>query len=90
MDEEPDLESGRMLGCVFVHKFLKLYHKDAIKGHSLLISVYASCFGLIEPEDRIHQARLLLEMIHDVKDYKFEDALDFLSFVREKQEGDAL
>lgn len=87
MDEDHELVlAARSRGVDFLRSFLQLYSQDTDMGVKMLFSVYVSCYSLLEDIDRTKSIALFSTMVMDIKNTKFEDPADFLSFVREKQE----
>ena len=68
----------------FVIGFCRVHHESNQQARVLLVSSFATCFGLMSPEDRVRTVEAILTIAKDINVEKFEDGQDFLAFLTEK------
>lgn len=76
----------------FMSAFEKIYKSNPQQGRIALISVFATCFGLMTPEDRVKSLKGVISIAKDINVVLFEDGQDFATYLKEKstehQEGE--
>ena len=68
----------------FISVFEKVYKVDPQQGRISLVSVFATCFGLLTPEDRLKSLDAILSVAKDINVVLFEDGQDFVTYLQEK------
>lgn len=68
----------------FVNVFEKNYRIDPQQGRISLVSVFATCFGKLTPEDRIKSLNAIFAIAEDINVVLFEDGQDFIAYLKEK------
>ena len=68
----------------FIKAFEKIYKSNPQQGRVSLISIFATCFGLLSPEDRVKSLDAILSIAKDINVVLFEDGQDFVTYLKEK------
>lgn len=68
----------------FIKLFENIYKSNPQQGRVSLVSVFATCFGLLTPEDRIKSLDAILSVAKDINIVLFEDSEDFVTYLKEK------
>ncbi len=70
----------------FMMAFLAVYKRDSYEGKVILASIFTSSFAIMEAADRVSVLQAIKMVADDVRFEKFEDAVDFVSFLQEKND----
>ncbi len=79
----PHTQAGIRASVVLFSEVLKI---DEGQAQILLISSVATCLAMLTPGPRVATLRAMFELIKDIETESFEDGVDFVSLLREKQE----
>lgn len=78
------IESHDLIVLLFIRRFPEFYKEiGGNQAAQYLGAVFASCYSVLTMEERARVMVFINQMAYEVGEEKFEDGLDFVSFVQE-------